>query len=147
MGNKTTLVAKPEKRFGLVREDDQEFAWAIAMAENRCLAAARIYGLKGDPEQLKSFVASKISLKYMRAGIDAARMTLGEEYCLTRPEKRMKLAVYVREHDDPDVVIKAIQADNKMTGDEVSDTRASIVYVARVGDDVIDVTGSDDDCV
>ncbi len=150
MGPPNVLALKQRLTINpLTREDDLLFCEHVASCRgNDITAAKRIYNLSGDPSQVMEFIRAKLDHPNIERGVQLARLALTEEFCLTRAEKRSKLAAYVREHDDPDVVLKSIQTDNKMTGDEIPDTSVNaVVYVARVGDEVIDVSERDDDCV
>lgn len=122
---------------------DYLFVSLLARSFTRSSAARHAYGIKGDDAEIDSFVAAKLSYHDMLRALDAARSELKENGCLTRAEKRWRLAHYVRESADPDVVMKALQLDNKMTGDEMVVVRDERVneYVLRAGD-VTEVTPS-----
>ena len=130
--NRTTLIVDARK----LSEKDELFIDLVARGNRPIDAARQVYGIKGDDEQLAEFTEALMSMRPMILALARARADLTELGCLTRAEKRWVLSGYVREANDPELVMKALQLDNKMTGDEVVTIRDASVseYVLRAGD-------------
>lgn len=127
--------------FPQLQPADELFVALIARAYSGLHAARLAYGVKGDIDQMREFVAAKMENLQIVHGLEIARSALKDDKCVSRAEKRWKLSYLIRESNDPDVVVRAISVDNRMTGDEelVVSAKTVSVYVVQAGD-VIEVS-------
>lgn len=98
--------------------------------------AIRFIYPKATPEEIAQHISDYRYDPDMPALLETERRYLNEADCLSRIEKRSVLATLVRDSEDTEVMLKAIQVDNKMTGDDVTVVRdeRKEAYVLRAGD-------------